>query len=137
MEDDVYTKLAAHLDDLPGGYPSTESGIELKILRRLFTPEEAEMALRLSVLPEEVKVIARRVKRSVEEIQPLLDEMYQKGLILKIKRKGRPDLFMSLQFAIGIWDGHRNRLVLGPHRLQHCCETLSHKNCQYFKCPKF
>ena len=109
-ENDVYTKLAAHLDDLPGGYPSTESGIELKILRRLFTPEEAEMALKLSVLPEEAKVIARRAKRSVEEIQPLLEEMYQKGLLLKIKRKGRPDRYMALQFAIGIWEYHVNDL---------------------------
>ena len=31
---------------------------------------------------------------------------------------------------------YRNRLVLGPHRLEHCCETTNHKNCQYFKCPK-
>lgn len=32
---------------------------------------------------------------------------------------------------------YRNRLVLGPHRLQYSCETMNHKNCQYFKCPKF
>jgi electron transport complex protein RnfB len=110
MEKDVYTKLAAHLDNLPGGYPATESGIELKILRRLFTPDEAEMALHLSVLPEEVKVIARRVKLSVEETRSRLDEMYQKGLILKIKREGRPNLYMALQFAIGIWEYHVNDL---------------------------
>ena len=82
-EKDIYAKLAAHLDDLPGGYPATESGIELKILRRLFAPEEAEMALNLSVLPEEVKVVARRAKLPVEKTQSMLDEMYQKGLILK------------------------------------------------------
>ncbi len=32
---------------------------------------------------------------------------------------------------------YRNRLVLGPHRLQHCCETIGHKDCHYFKCPIF
>lgn len=110
MENDVYKKLAVHLDNLPGGYPPTDSGIELKILRRLFSPEEAEMALNLSVLPEEVKVISRRAKLSVEKTQPMLDEMYQKGLILKIKRKGRPNLYMALQFAIGIWEYHVNDL---------------------------
>ncbi len=31
---------------------------------------------------------------------------------------------------------YRNRLVLGPHRLRHSCETIKHKSCQYFKCPK-
>jgi len=110
MKNDVYSRLAAHLDDLPGGYPSTESGVELRILRRLFTPEEAEMALHLSVLPEEVKVIAHRAKLSVEKTQSLLDKMYQKGLILKIKRKDRTDLYMALQFAIGIWEYHVNDL---------------------------
>lgn len=109
-EKDVYAKLADHLDDLPGGYPATESGIELKILRHLFTPEEAEMALNLSVLPEEVKVVARRAKIAVKKTQSMLDEMYQKGLILKIKRKQRPDLYMALQFAIGIWEYHVNDL---------------------------
>ena len=31
---------------------------------------------------------------------------------------------------------YRNRLVLGPHRLKHACQTINHQNCQYFKCPK-
>ncbi len=110
MKNDVYTRLAAHLDNLPGGYPSTETGVELRILRRLFTPEEAEMTLHLSVLPESVKVIAHRAKLSVEETSTRLEELYQKGLILKIKREGRPDLYMALQFAIGIWEYHVNDL---------------------------
>ena len=38
---DVYEKLAKHLDNLPAGYPSTESGVEMRILKRLFSPEEA------------------------------------------------------------------------------------------------
>ncbi len=31
---------------------------------------------------------------------------------------------------------YQNRLVLGPHRLKHACQTINHKNCRYFKCPK-
>lgn len=110
MKNDVYFRLAAFLDNLPGGYPSTESGIELKILRRLFTPEEAEMTLHLTVLPEDIKVIASRAKLSVEETSDRLEELYQKGLIIKIKREGRPDRYMALQFAIGIWEYHVNDL---------------------------
>jgi hypothetical protein len=41
---DVYEKLAQHLDSLPAGYPRTESGVEMRILKRLFSPEEAEIA---------------------------------------------------------------------------------------------
>ena len=60
MSNDVYRRLAKHLDNLPGGFPPTESGVELRILRRLFTPEEAELAMRLTLIPEEAPVVARR-----------------------------------------------------------------------------
>ena len=53
MERDVYKKLAQHLDNLPGGFPPTETGVELRILRRLFTPEEAELAVHLNLIAEE------------------------------------------------------------------------------------
>jgi hypothetical protein len=38
---DVYKRLAQKLDGLPNGYPATEGGVELKLLRNIFTPEEA------------------------------------------------------------------------------------------------
>ena len=41
---DVYERLRDHLHHLPVGFPSTKSGVELRILRQLFTEEEAEMA---------------------------------------------------------------------------------------------
>ena len=42
---DVYQRLAKKLDELPNGFPATESGVELKILRKIFTQEEAEMKI--------------------------------------------------------------------------------------------
>ena len=57
---DLYCQLAKHLDRLPGGYPATESGVELRILRRLFSPQDAALALHLTLLPEEARVIAHR-----------------------------------------------------------------------------
>ncbi|MBN1222875.1 MAG: 4Fe-4S binding protein [Candidatus Aminicenantes bacterium] len=106
MRKNVYKKLAAHLDNLPGGYPSTTSGVELRILERLFTPEEAEMAPHLALIPEEARVLAHRAKRSEEGVKDLLDDMFRKGLILKLTRKGRPPKYMALQYAIGIWEYH-------------------------------
>jgi electron transport complex protein RnfB len=110
MSDDVYRRLAAHLDDLPGGFPSTETGVEQRILRRLFTPDEAEMALHLALIPEEARVIAHRSKRSLKETQSLLDKMFQKGLLLKLEKEGRSPLYMALQFVIGIWEYHVDTL---------------------------
>ena len=52
--------MREHLDRLPGGFPSTETGVELRILRRLFNPEEAELAQNLTMKLEPAGVIAER-----------------------------------------------------------------------------
>jgi len=107
---DVYQELARHLDDLPGGFPPTESGVELRILRRLFTPEEAELALHLSLIPEEARVIAHRARIAPQETARRLDEMAKKGLIYSIESQNRPPKYMALQYVIGIWEFHLNDL---------------------------
>lgn len=38
---DIYERLRERLNDLATGYPATESGVEIRILKRLFTEEEA------------------------------------------------------------------------------------------------
>jgi len=113
MATDVYQKLARHLDDLPGGFPTTASGVELRILRRLFTPEEAELAVHLSLLEEEPRVIARRAGLPVEEAARRLEEMAGKGLIYRTQSEGKPARYMAIQFAIGIWEFHVNSLDAG------------------------
>lgn len=110
MSETLYRKLAAHLDSLPGGFPSTESGVELKILKKLFTPSEAELALCATLIPEEDRVFARRLGVSVAEAATRLNEMARKGLLLSIEPKGRKPLYMAAQYVIGIWEYHVNSL---------------------------
>ena len=52
MKNEVYQKLQRHLDQHPIPFPATKSKVELKLLRSLFTEEEAEIALQLSTLLE-------------------------------------------------------------------------------------
>jgi NAD-dependent dihydropyrimidine dehydrogenase PreA subunit/DNA-binding Lrp family transcriptional regulator len=111
--DDIYKKLAKHLDDMPGGFPSTESGVELRILRRLFTPEEATLALALTLLPEEPAHVARRIHLPEEETARRLEEMAKKGLIYRIQPKDSPPRYLAWQFAVGIWEFHVNSLDRG------------------------
>ena len=47
MENNVYARLRRFLDTLPTGYPETPTGVEIKILKRLFTPEQAELTMKL------------------------------------------------------------------------------------------
>jgi len=41
MNEEIYQKLAEHLDRLPGGFITTDPGVALRLLKLLFTPEEA------------------------------------------------------------------------------------------------
>ncbi len=102
---DVYQSLATHLDNLPAGYPSTESGVELRILKRLFSPSEAEIALTLTMMPEPVESIAPRLDMTAEALEPVLQEMAHKGLIVH-SSKGGHTTYMAAQFVIGIWEYH-------------------------------
>lgn len=108
-ERNVYEKLALHLDRLPAGFPRTDSGVELRILQKLFTPEEARLTVLLSMKPEAVESIAERAGMSPEELAPKLEEMARKGLIFRL-RKGPEARYMAAQFVIGIWEYHVNAL---------------------------
>ena len=112
MTDKVYQKLAIHLDNLPGGFPPTESGVELRILKRLFTPEQAALALHLTLISEEPRVVARRAGIDTAEAADRLEEMAKQGLILRIEPEdtGKPLQYMAAQFVIGIWEFHVNDL---------------------------
>ena len=110
MEQEIYKRLAKHLDNLPGGYPSTESGVELRILKRLFTPEQAELALYLTLLPEEPQSVARRAGLSPDETALRLEEMAKKGLILRQTRETGLVRYMAAQYLVGIWEFQVNNL---------------------------
>ena len=43
MQEDVYLKLARVLDTLPNGFPATEDGVEIRLLKKIFTPEQADL----------------------------------------------------------------------------------------------
>jgi hypothetical protein len=106
---DVYEALAQHLDNLPAGYPRTESGVEMRILKRLFLPQEAEVATLLTMMPEAAGDIAERSGRDVDEVADQLAQMAAKGLIFRTS-KGTRTLYSAAQFVVGIWEYHVNDL---------------------------
>jgi electron transport complex protein RnfB len=104
MADDVYTALAHFLDNLPGGFPATESGVERRILQRLFTPDEAAIELHLSLIAEEPRVIAHRAHRPVEDVAQALATMETKGLIIGSQRTGKSPRYSAVPFVVGIYE---------------------------------
>jgi len=99
----IYEKLREHLDSLPAGYPKTKSGVELKILQKLFTEEEAEMACQLKPFPETAEQIAQRLGRDPRATSDLLYRMSQRGLILRLKA-GQGYQYMASMFIVGIFE---------------------------------
>ena len=109
MSGDVYERLAQRLNDLPNGFPRTESGIELKILRKIFTEEEAEIACDLKLLPESPEQIAERQGRDPETMGEVLEKMVERGEIIGVGPMDDRKYSMA-PFIIGIYEFQLNRL---------------------------
>ncbi len=100
---EIYERLTQTLDSLPNGFPSTGGGAELRLLAKLFTPEEAELAVRLSPNLETVESIAARTGLDAGELRARLKVMARRGLIAI----GRTDSglgFGLMPFIVGIYE---------------------------------
>ena len=60
MNDQVYIKLQRHLNSQPIGFPATKSGSEIRILKHIFSPREAEIVTCLSYGFEPLETIFKR-----------------------------------------------------------------------------
>jgi Pyruvate/2-oxoacid:ferredoxin oxidoreductase delta subunit len=106
---DIYERLRERLDMFPQGFPKTESGVELKILKGLFSPEEAEIMLFLRPTPELVSVVAERMGRDESEMADILFQMSKKGLILRGTVEGYT-FYLMAPYIVGIWEYQLNNL---------------------------
>jgi NAD-dependent dihydropyrimidine dehydrogenase PreA subunit len=116
-EQDVYRRLQVHLDQMPIGFPATESGVELRILKHLFTPEQAEVALHLSAIPEPLEKIHGRMKGNgleLDDLRKSLNRLASKGSIYKTRRDGKPH-YSKVMLAVGMFEFQVNRLTRQFH----------------------
>jgi len=109
MEQTVYRKLAQKLDAIPNGFPATESGIELRILEWIFTPEEAALAAEMRLRAESADEIAPRVGQDPKAAYGTLKAMVRKGLIYTKRDEGKLK-FGLLPFAVGIYEEQLERI---------------------------
>ena len=106
---DIYQSLRERLDMFPQGFPKTKSGVELEILKELFSPEEADIMHYLRPYPEDVATVANRMGRNENELGNILYQMSKKGLILRGTIEGQTFYFMA-PWMIGIWEFQLNNL---------------------------
>lgn len=107
---DCYERLARFLDNLPAGYPRTNNGVELRILQKLFTPDEAELFMHLTLLDESAAAIALRAGMDGLQAAHMLAEMGRKGLVSVNHLAGDLPRYSANQFVVGFWEDQVNRL---------------------------
>jgi hypothetical protein len=103
MSQEVYRKLARRLDEIPNGFPATESGVELRLLAKIFSPEEAALASVMNLSREPADVIAARSGLDPKVAYRTLKVMARKGQI-RAGRKGRKLAFGLMPFVVGFYE---------------------------------
>ena len=101
--EDVYERLRKKLDDLATGYPSTEGKAEIRILKKLFTEEEAEFFLQLAPVPETPDKVAGRLELDPEETAAIMEKMAKKGLLFRL-RKEETVRYAAVPYIVGIFE---------------------------------
>jgi ferredoxin len=99
-----YEKLARELDRIPNGFPRTRSGVELKLLAKLFTPEDAALAGTLRLEPQSLEEIAVANSLDEPEAKSKLISMVKRGLIDLKREEGRGFVFHLIPFVVGFYE---------------------------------
>ena len=103
MTQEVFHRLAKVLDTLPNGFPATADGLEIRLLQKIFSPEEADLCCDLRLTFETAEQIAQRTGRKIEGLEELLMRMWQKGQVFGIDF-GAMRVFRLLPWLWGIYE---------------------------------
>jgi ferredoxin len=109
----VYVKLQKHLDNQAVGFPATRSGTEIKILKHIFTPEEAAIACCLNYKFEPLETIFSRAGHLVDsagELAKRLERIQEKGGI-ESKIKNDKMYYCNAPLVVGMYEFQLNRLT--------------------------
>jgi len=111
--DQIYRDLQKHLDSQAVGFPATRSGAEIRILKRIFSPEEARFALHLTYKPEPLERICELAEADGiprEDVEPMLDNMVNNGGILRTEKNGTL-YFQNVPLVLGMFEYQLKRLT--------------------------
>jgi Pyruvate/2-oxoacid:ferredoxin oxidoreductase delta subunit len=111
---DVYRKLQEQLDRMPLGFPATESGVEIDLLKTIFSPEQAAIATHLDNEFKAVGQIYESAKAEVgsaEELAQILDKIVAKGGISRRVRDGERQYALLPLVLWGMYEHQLKRLT--------------------------
>lgn len=109
-DESLYRQLQLQMDRYPIGFPATPSGVEIDILKYFFTPDQAKIALCLTLRSIPVSTIRRNLKAKFDidihpgELAARLDEMFEKGVIRRSASPGGKARYGIAMLAIGMFE---------------------------------
>ncbi|MCB2185612.1 MAG: 4Fe-4S binding protein [Deltaproteobacteria bacterium] len=103
MSEELFQKLRAQLDGYSIGFPAVNSGVELEILRRLFSEEDAQLFTCLSPRLETPAEAAARLERNEAELAAQLDRMAESGLLFR-KKAAAGSRYAAIPFIHGLFE---------------------------------
>lgn len=109
MSDQVYIQLREHLNNMPTGYPVTESGAEIKMLKKFYTPEQARIAVSVGRKPEKAEAIAKKLNMDPAEAAVKIEQMAREGSLFRISTPDGP-LYNHPYFIMGLYEFHVNSI---------------------------
>ncbi len=115
-DEQIYRNLQLHLDNFPIGFPATESGVEIEILKFFFTPLEAMIASCLNLAAKSPAKIQKRlaakfqVELPLDELAAYLHKMFMNGCIERSVKEDSPR-YSSAMLAIGMFEYHVDHLT--------------------------
>jgi ferredoxin len=109
MATDVYRQLQQQLDTYSLGFPPTESGVEIRILKALFSEEDAAMFLALTPRLESPEEVAGRLNKPADQVAAHLSDMAGRGLLFSL-RKGAGVKYGAIPFVHGLFEFQVQRL---------------------------
>lgn len=131
----VYEQLRERLDDMAVGFPATESGVEMRILKKIFTESQAELFVKLRPVPESPRDIAQRLRMDADALADRLEEMAKKGLLFRV-RKGESVRYAAVPYVVGIFEYQLNHMDAEFARdHEEYFETAFGKSIQGFQTP--
>ncbi len=113
-ETDAYRRLQKHLDKMPVGYPATKTGVEIDLLKAIFTPQEANIATHLDYKHKTVDQIFETAQGEVsskKELMRILDETVAKGGITRRERDDKKQYAVLPLLLWGMYEQQLKRLT--------------------------
>ena len=119
MKNGNYEQLADALNRIPNGFPRTPSNVEVLLLQKMFSGEEAGILAGLSGTMEPVDAIAVRLGLPTGDARSALMKLVKQGAVW-LDRQAKPPHFRLAPFIVGIYEAQLHRM---DHELAHLFEA--------------